>query len=92
METFIATEFITKFNKQELLEKFSKVLDRAEEITQWEEFKAYKAKEQELIELNKKQNEEALGPYLRDLWKNIEFGNRLDSTALMIAIAGNNWL
>lgn len=92
METFIATEFTTKFNKQELLEKFSKVLDRAEEITQWEEFKAYKAKEQELIELNKKQNEEALGPYLRDLWKNIEFGNRLDSTALMIAIAGNNWL
>ena len=92
METLIISESTTKLNKQELLEKFSKVLDRAEEITQWEEFKAYKAKEQELIELNKKQNEEALGPYLRDLWKNIEFGNRLDSTALMIAIAGNNWL
>lgn len=34
METFIATEFTTKFNKQELLKKFSKVLDRAEEIAQ----------------------------------------------------------
>ena len=42
METLIVPEFTTKFNKQELLEKFSKVLDRAEEITQWEEFKAYK--------------------------------------------------
>ena len=92
METLIISESTTKLNKQELLEKFSKVLDRAEEITQREEFKAYKAKEQELIELNKEQNKEALGPYLRDLWKNIEFGNRLDSTALMIAIAGNNWL
>lgn len=81
-----------EFNKQLLLDKFSKVLDRAEEIIQSEEFKAYKAKEQELIELNKKQNEETLGSYLKDLWKNVEFGNRIDSTALMIAIAGNNWL
>lgn len=54
METLIMPNLDTNFNKQELLEKFSKVLDRAEEITQWEEFKAYKAKEQELIELNKK--------------------------------------
>lgn len=81
-----------EFNKQLLLDKFSKVLDRAEEITQLEEFKAYKAKEHELIELNKNLNEEVLGPYLMNLWKNIEFGNRIDSMALMIAIVGNNWL
>ena len=79
-------------NKEYLLDRFNKVLDRATEIQQWEEFKAYKAKEQELIELNKKENEEILGPYLRDLWHRIDFGNQLDSTALMIAIVGNNWL
>ena len=79
-------------NKDYLLDRFNKVLDRAVEIQQWEEFKAYKAKEQELIELNKKETEEILGPYLRDLWHRIDFGNQLDSTALMIAIVGNNWL
>ena len=79
-------------NKEYLLDRFNKVLDRATEIQQQEEFKAYKAKEQELIELNKKENEEILGPYLRDLWHRIDFGNQLDSTALMIAIVGNNWL
>ena len=79
-------------NKEYLLDRFNKVLDRAMEIQQWEEFKAYKAKEQELIELNKKENEEILGPYLKDLWCRIDFGNQLDSSALMIAIVGNNWL
>ena len=79
-------------NKEYLLDRFNKVLDRAMEIQQWEEFKAYKAKEQELIELNKKDNEEILSPYLRDLWCRIDFGNQLDSSALMIAIVGNNWL
>lgn len=79
-----------KLNKQELLEKFSKVLDRAEEITEWEEFKSYKTKEQELIEASKKVNEEAIKPYIDKLWSKIEFGNTLDSTALMVALAGNN--
>lgn len=77
-------------NKEYMLDRFNKVLDRAVEIQQWEEFKVYKAKEQELIELNK--NEEILAPYLRDLWHRIDFGNKLDSSALMIAIVGNNWL
>lgn len=79
-----------KLNKQELLEKFSKALERAEEITQWEEFKAYKVKEQELIESSKKTNAEIIKPYIDKLWSKIEFGNTLDSTALMIALAGNN--
>ncbi len=78
------------FNKQLLLDKFSKVLDRAEEITQWEEFKTYKIKEQELIESSKKENEEIIKPYIDKLWNKIEFGNTLDSTALMVALAGNN--
>lgn len=90
METFIVPESTTKLNKQELLEKFSKALDRAEEITQWEAFKAYKIKEQELIESSKKENEEIIKPYIDKLWNKIEFGNTLDSTALMIALAGNN--
>ena len=79
-----------EFNKQLLLDKFTKVLDRAEEITQWEEFKAYKIKEQELIESSKKENAEIIKPYIDKLWNKIEFGNTLDSTALMIALAGNN--
>lgn len=79
-----------ELNKQLLLDKFSKVLDRAEEITQWEEFKAYKIKEQELIEASKKENAEIIKPYIDKLWNKIEFGNTLDSTALMVALAGNN--
>ena len=79
-----------EFNKQLLLDKFSKVLDRAEEIIQWEEFKAYKMKEQELIESSKKENEEIIKPYIDKLWNKVEFGNTLDSTALMVALAGNN--
>lgn len=92
METLIIPESDTKFNKQELLEKFNKVLNRAEGITQWDEFKEYKAKEQELIESSKKENAEIIKPYIDKLWNKIEFGNTLDSTALMIALAGNNWL
>lgn len=79
-----------EFNKQLLLDKFSKVLDRAEEITQWEEFKTYKIKEQELIESSKKANIEVIKPYIDKLWDKIEFGNTLDSTALLVALAGNN--
>ncbi len=79
-----------EFNKQLLLDKFTKVLDRAEEITQWEEFKAYKIKEQELIESSKKENAELIKPYIDKLWNKVEFGNTLDSTALMVALAGNN--
>ena len=79
-----------ELNKQLLSDKFSKVLDRAKEITQWEEFKSYKAKEQELIEVSKKVNEGAIKPYIDKLWSKIEFGNTLDSTALMVALAGNN--
>lgn len=79
-----------KLNKQLLLDKFSKVLDRAEEIRQWEEFRELKAKEQELIESSKKENEEIIKPYIDKLWNKIEFGNTLDSTALMVALAGNN--
>lgn len=79
-----------ELNKQLLADKFNKVLDRAEEITQWEEFKTYKIKEQELIESSKKENEEIIKPYIDKLWNKIEFGNTLDSTALMVALAGNN--
>ena len=79
-----------EFNKQLLLDKFTKVLDRAEEITQWEEFKAYKIKEQELIESSKKENVELIKPYIDKLWNKVEFGNTLDSTALLVALAGNN--
>jgi predicted glycosyl hydrolase (DUF1957 family) len=79
-----------ELNKQLLVDKFNKVLDRAEEITQWEEFKTYKIKEQELIESSKKENAELIKPYIDKLWNKIEFGNTLDSTALMIALAGNN--
>lgn len=79
-----------ELNKQLLADKFSKVLDRAEEITQWEEFREFKAKEQELIESSKKENEEIIKPYIDRLWNKIEFGNTLDSTALMVALAGNN--
>lgn len=79
-----------ELNKQLLVDKFSKVLDRAEEITQWEEFREFKAKEQELIESSKKENEEIIKPYIDKLWSKIEFGNTLDSTALMVALAGNN--
>lgn len=77
-------------DKQLLLNKFSKVLNRAEEITQWEEFKEYKVKEQELLKSSKKANEEIIRPYIDKLWNKIEFGNTLDSTALMVALAGNN--
>lgn len=90
METLIMPNLDTNFNKQELLEKFSKVLDRAEEIAQWEEFKTYKIKEQELIESSKKVNVEIIKPYIDKLWDKIEFGNTLDSTALLVALAGNN--
>ena len=79
-----------KLNKQLLSNKFSKVLDRAEEITQWEEFKEYKIKEQELIESSKNVSSEIIKPYIDKLWDKIEFGNTLDSTALMVALAGNN--
>ena len=79
-----------ELNKQLLTDKFSKVLDRAEEITQWEEFKAYKIKEQELIESSKEANAEIIKPYIDKLWDKIEFGNTLDSTALLVALAGNN--
>lgn len=85
-------DIMEELNKQLLTDKFNKVLDRAEEITQWEEFKTYKIKEQELIESSKKANAEIIKPYIDKLWNKIEFGNTLDSTALMIAIAGNNWL
>lgn len=78
-----------ELNKQLLTDKFSKVLDRAEEITQWEEFREFKAKEQELIESSKKENAEIIKPYIDKLWNKIEFGNTLDSTALMVALAGN---
>ena len=79
-----------KLNKQLLSDIFRKVLDRAEEITQWEEFREFKAKEQELIESSKKESEETIKPYIDKLWNKIEFGNTLDSTALMVALAGNN--
>ena len=79
-----------ELNKQLLADKFSKVLDRAEEITQWEEFREFKAKEQELIESSRKESEERIKPYIDKLWNKIEFGNTLDSTALMVALAGNN--
>lgn len=79
-----------ELNKQLLTDKFNKVLDRAEEITQWEEFKAYKVKEQELIKSSKKVDIELIKPYINNLWNKIELGNTLDSTALMVALAGNN--
>jgi hypothetical protein len=34
--------------------------------------------------------EEEIKPYIDKLWSKIEFGNTLDSTALMVALAGNN--
>ena len=97
METLIMPNFDTNFNKQELLEKFSKVLDRAEEITQNEDFIKYKNKYIEYINSEKTEidiNQLALESKeiyskLRD---SIQFDDRLDSTAFMIAIAGNNWL
>ena len=79
-----------ELDKQLLMNKFNEVLNRAEEITQWEEFKTYKIKEQELIESSKKANEEIIKPYIDKLWNKIEFGNTLDSTALLVALAGNN--
>lgn len=79
-----------ELNKQLLADKLNKVLDRAEEIQQWEEFREFKAKEHELIESSKKENEEIIKPYIDKLWNKIEFGNTLDSTALMVALAGNN--
>ena len=96
METLIMPNFDTNFNKQELLEKFSKVLDRAEEITQNEDFIKYKNKYIEYINSEKTEidiNQLALESKeiyskLRD---SIQFDDRLDSTAFMIAIAGNNW-
>jgi predicted glycosyl hydrolase (DUF1957 family) len=79
-----------KLDKQLLMNKFNEVLNRAEEITQWDEFKEYKAKEQELIEFSKETNEKIIKPYIDKLWDKIEFGNTLDSTALMVALAGNS--
>lgn len=97
METFIIPEFDTKFNKQELLEKFSKVLDRAEEITQNEDFINYKNKYVEYMNAAKTEidiNQLALesNEICSKLSKSIQFGDRADSTAFMIALAGNNWL
>lgn len=81
-----------KLNKQALLEKFSKVLDRAEEIQQWEEFKEYQTRVEELEASGKEVKQEDVIPYLTKLWGKVNFENRVSSTALMIAIAGNNWL
>lgn len=93
METLIVQKSTTKYNKQELLEKFSKVLDRAEEIRQWEKFKAYEVfvnKAHNL--LNIEHYTTYIKPYIDRMTVKLESGNRIDSTALMIAIAGNNWL
>lgn len=97
METLIMPNFNTKLNKQELLEKFSKVLDRAEEISKNEDFIKYKNKNIEYINDTKNKidaNQLALEyQELQSKLKNsIQFDDRLDSTAFMIAIAGNNWL
>lgn len=97
METFIMTESTTKFNKQELLEKFSKVLDRAEEIAQDENFIEYKNKHLEYIynaktEIDTNQLTLEYQELCSKLKDSIQFDDRLDSTAFMIAIAGNNWL
>ena len=93
METLITPDFDTKFNKQELLEKFSKVLDRAEEIAQWEEFKAYKeqvSKAHDMLDIDHYMD--YIKPYIDRITAKLEFGNRSDTTACMIALAGNNWL
>lgn len=93
----IVPEFTTKFNKQELLEKFSKVLDRAEEIAQNEDFIKYKNKYIEYINNAKTEIDinqltlESKEIYSK-LSNSIQFDDRLDSTAFMIALAGNNWL
>jgi uncharacterized protein YacL (UPF0231 family) len=87
--------FDTNFNKQELLEKFSKVLDRAEEIAQNEDFIKYKNKYIEYINSEKTEidiNQLALESkeIYSKLSDSIQFDDRLDSAAFMIAIAGNN--
>lgn len=97
METLIMSNFDTKFNKQELLEKFSKVLDRAEEIAQNEDFIEYKNKHLDYVnnpkadmDINQLALEyQTLCSKLKD---SIQYDERLDSTAFMIALAGNNWL
>ena len=97
METLIVPEFTTKFNKQELLKKFSKVLDRAEEIAQNEDFIKYKNKNFEYIdegktEINIEQLTLEYQKVCSKLKDSIQFDDRLDGTAFMIAVAGNNWL
>lgn len=86
-----------ELNKQELLERFSKVLDRAEKIAQDENFIKYKNKHLEYINDAKTETDinqltleyQELCSKLKD---SIQFDDRLDSTAFMIAIAGNTWL
>lgn len=99
METLMVQDFTTKFNKQELLEKFSNALDRAEEIAQNEDFIKYKNKYLTYINEAKTQTDikqlsleyQELCDKLKD---SIQFDNIniLDGTAFMIALAGNNWL
>lgn len=86
-----------ELNKQELLEKFSKVLDRAEEIAQNEDFIKYKNKHLTYINEVKTQTDiKQLSLEYQELCSklknSIQFDDRLDSTAFMIALVGNNWL
>lgn len=86
-----------ELNKQLLLDKFSKILDRAEEIAQDENFIKYKNKHLEYVnnaktEINIEQLTLEYQKLCSKLKDSIRFDDRLDSTALMIAIAGNNWL
>ena len=82
-------------NKEYLLDKFSKVLDRAEEISKCKEFIEYKKKCLKYVDDTKVDFDELAleNQKLKSILKDkIQFDEWLDSTAFMIAIAGNNWL
>lgn len=81
-----------EFNRQELLKKFNKVLDKAEEIINSDEYKEFCHADEECQKrgMSYKERFDLLGPNMRKIRE--KYYGKLAWLALDIAYTGNNWL
>ena len=79
---------VEKFNKTELLERYSKVIDKANELLDKEDVQRVQRLTKE-AKPHKAENQVWFSEIMRLEKKYCEFGDRISSTALTMAITGN---
>ena len=79
---------VKKFNKTELVERYTKVIDKANEFLDKDDVQKVK-KMADDAKGNKSKNQAWVSETMKLQKKYCEFGDNLSSTALMMAITGN---